>query len=191
MRLTKVVNIINNSTSSIMSNTNASQFDAVSFTRNTRSSSRSMVRINYDETATFYGNAEDANLTVTEYKASSKPILKHRQKCKGNDNPKLRIKNLQAFFTVWGDTININVQDAATYSQRIMDSIESLKWTCITESDVDCLKIPAKLSDASVTEFRLRLFDNHHLSIKRSHFIKNVKHPWGLFAGSKSFKFGK
>ena len=174
-----------------MNNTDASQFDAQPLTRNTRSSNRSMVRINYDETATFYGNDEDAKLTVTEYKASSKPILKHRQKCKGNDNPKTRIKNLQAFFTVWGDTININVQDAATYSQRIMDSIESLRWTCITESDVDCLNIPAKLNDASVKEFRLRLFDNHHLSIKRSHFIKNVEHPWGLFSGSKSFKFGK
>ena len=174
-----------------MSNTDAPQLNEVPSTRTTRSSRRNMGGINYDETATFYGNGEDAILSVTKYRASSKPILKHRQKCKGNDYPKFRIKNLQEFFTAWGDTININVRDAAIYSQQIMKSIGSIRWTCITESDVDCLKLPDKLSDESITEFRLRLFDNHHLSIKRSKFINNTEHPWGLFAGTKSFKFGK
>lgn len=190
MTLTKNVNEVSVFETFNMSNPDDDRSDPTPSSTNNRTSTRNKMRVNYDESVVLYGDSKDAQLSVNEYKPSSTPTVNFRQRSKGIDTPKKRIANLQEFFDTWGETLSINPADAETISLRIINQISSFRWTCITETDVDRLQIPETINDESISEFRLRLFDNHHLSIKRSHFIKNDNHPWGLFAGAKSYKSG-
>ena len=161
----------------------------LSTTTQTRSSNRNVTHIDYNETS-FFGNDKDRKLVSNKYTALSKPTVAFRQKSKGIATAKQPLANLQQFFDSWGATLSIDHTNAAEISKQIIDNCQSLKWTCVIETEVDQLKLPSQLNDDSISEFRLKLLGNHHLSIKRSCFIHNKKHPWGLFCGNQSLSKG-